>query len=107
MNYIISSIALAGLMVCGAALATDMPELAKKNGCIACHSIDKKLMGPAWMDVSKRYKGDPKAEARLIEKVSKGGSGNWGKAAMPAIDASGKKQGDIKQLVEFILSLAK
>jgi cytochrome c len=106
MKFIIASIA-AGLMVAGSAMATDMPTLAKKNGCAACHSIDKKIVGPAWMDVAKKYKGDAGAEARLIAKVSKGGGGVWGKVPMPAIDASGKKQDDIKQLVEFILALDK
>jgi len=107
MKYIVAALALTGLMVAGSAMATDMPALAKKNGCVACHSIDKKIMGPAWMDVSKKYKGDKGAEAKLIAKVSKGGSGVWGKMPMPAIDPSGKKQDDIKQLVQFILSLAK
>ena len=107
MKYIFAALALTGLMVAGSAMATDMPALAKKNGCVACHSIDKKIMGPAWMDVSKKYKGDKGAEAKLIAKVSKGGSGVWGKMPMPAIDPSGKKQDDIKQLVEFILALDK
>jgi cytochrome c len=107
MKSIIISIAAAGLMVAGSAMATDMPDLAKKNGCAACHSIDKKIVGPAWMDVAKKYKGDAGAEARLIDKVSKGGGGVWGKVPMPAIDASGKKHDDIKQLVEFILALDK
>jgi cytochrome c len=107
MKSIIASIAAAGLMAAGSAMATDMPDLAKKNGCAACHSIEKKIVGPAWMDVAKKYKGDAGAEAMLIAKVSKGGSGVWGKVPMPAIDASGKKQDDIKQLVQFILALAK
>lgn len=107
MKSIIVSMAAAGLMFAGSAMATDMPDLAKKNGCAACHSIDKKLVGPAWMDVSKKYKGDAEAEAKLITKVSKGGSGVWGKVAMPAQDASGKKQDVIKELVQFVLALDK
>jgi cytochrome c len=107
MKSIIVSIAAAGLMVAGSAMATDMPDLAKKNGCAACHSIDKKVVGPAWMDVAKKYKGDAGAEARLIAKVSKGGGGVWGATPMPALDPSGKKQDAIKELVEFILALAK
>jgi len=107
MKSIFVSIAVAGLMVTSGAMATDMPELAKKNGCIACHSIDKKIVGPAWLDVAKKYKGDAGAEAMLIAKVSKGGSGTWGKVSMPAMDASGKKQDDIKQLIQFILALDK
>jgi len=88
-------------------MAADMPDLAKKNGCAACHSIDKKMVGPAWMDVANKYKGDAGAQAMLITKVSKGGGGVWGKVPMPANDAAGKKQDDIKQLVDFILALAK
>lgn len=107
MKSIIVSMAAAGLMIAGSAIATEMPPLAKKNGCVACHSIDKKIVGPAWMDVAKKYKGVAGAEAKLVEKVSKGGSGVWGKVPMPAIDAAGKKQDDIKQLVEFILALDK
>jgi cytochrome c len=84
-----------------------MPLLARENNCTACHAIDKKLVGPAWMDVAKKYKGDANAEARLIIKVSKGGDGVWGTMPMPANDATGKKQDQIKQLVQFILALDK
>lgn len=107
MKYIIASMAVAGLMIAGSSMATDMPDMAKKSGCAACHSIDKKMVGPAWMDVANKYKGDAGAEAKLIAKVSKGGAGVWGKVPMPAIDPSGKNQDDIKQLVQFILALAK
>lgn len=107
MKFSIYSMAVAGLMFAGSAMATDMPELAKHNGCTACHSIDKKIVGPAWMDVSKKYKGEAGAEAKLIAKVSKGGGGVWGPVPMPPMDAAGKKQGDIKKLVEFILALDK
>lgn len=84
-----------------------MPLLARENNCTACHTIDKKLVGPAWMDVAKKYKGDATAEARLIVKVSKGGAGVWGSMPMPANDAIGKKQDQIKELVRFILALDK
>lgn len=106
-SILVSMIVAAGLMVAGSAMATDMPAIAKKNNCTACHAIDKKVVGPAWMEVSKKYKGDAGAEAKLITKVSKGGSGVWGSMPMPANDAAGKKQDQIKELVEFILGLAK
>ncbi|MBI5919059.1 MAG: c-type cytochrome [Nitrosomonadales bacterium] len=115
-SIIASMIAAAGLMAAGSALATDMPELAKKSNCTACHSIDKKVVGPAWKDVGAKYKGAAKftyngkeygLEEGLVMKVSKGGSGNWGSMPMPANDPSGNKQADIKQLVQFILGLAK
>ncbi|MGA8863391.1 MAG: c-type cytochrome [Gallionella sp.] len=107
MKSIVFSMAVAGLVVAGSALATDMPALAKSNGCAACHSIDKKVVGPAWMDVSKKYKGVAGAEAKLVAKVSKGGSGSWGPVPMPPQDPAGKKQADIKKLVQFILALGK
>ncbi len=92
-------------MVTNSAMAAEMPAVAKKNNCTACHSIDKKIVGPAWADVAKKYKGDAGAEAKLITKVSKGGSGVWGSMPMPANDPSGTKQADIKELVKFILAL--
>lgn len=116
MKSIIASITVAGLMVTGSAFATEMPALAKKLNCTACHSVDKKIVGPAWMDVSKKYKGAAKFEYNgkeypleegLIMKVSKGGSGHWGTMPMPANDAGGSKQGEIKELVGFVLGLAK
>ena len=99
-----SAIALATL---GLALAA-MPvaaneELAKKNACTACHSIDKKLVGPAYKDVAAKYAKDPKAEAMLVEKVKKGGSGTWGQIPMPP--NSQVKDEDIKTLVKWVLSL--
>lgn len=107
MKSIMFSMAVAGLLGVGSAMAADMPPLAKSLGCNACHSIDKKLVGPAWMDVSKKYKGVAGAEAKLIEKVSKGGGGVWGGMAMPPMDPTGAKHADIKKLVGFILGLDK
>ena len=101
------------------AVASDdmgMPAAAKRNNCTACHSIDKKIVGPAWMAVSVKYKGADKFEYNgkeypLVEgmmmKVSQGGSGHWGSMPMPANDYKGAKQADIKELVQFILGLAK
>jgi cytochrome c551/c552 len=105
----------AGMVIANNAMATDMPPLAKKNNCVACHAVDKKVVGPAWMDVSKKYKNAttytykgkeyPLLEG-LIMKVSKGGSGNWGTVPMPA-NAPAVKDADIRELVKFELSLAK
>jgi len=91
-----------GLAVLAApALANE--ELAKKNACTACHAIDKKLVGPAYKDVAKKYAGDATAEAKLIDKVKKGGVGVWGQVPMPP-NASVKDE-DIKTLVKWVLSL--
>jgi len=94
------------LLAAAAVMATPAlanEELAKKNACTACHAIDKKLVGPAYKEVAKKYKGDAKAEAMLIEKVKKGGTGVWGQVPMPP-NASVKDE-DIKTLVKWILSL--
>ena len=101
---ILTLAAATGLMIGSTALAVDMPPLAQKNGCIACHAIDHKVLGPAWMDVSKKYKGDPKAAAMLVAKVKNGGGGVWGAMPMPPQAAP---EADVKKLVKFILGLAK
>src|ERR1700676_4516532 len=79
--------------------------LMKKNGCAACHAIDKKVIGPAYQDVAAKYKGDKDALAKLSDKVKKGGVGVWGQVPMPpnvqVPDA------DIKDLVGWILTLKK
>jgi cytochrome c len=93
-----------------------MPAAAKRNNCTACHSINKRIVGPAWMAVSMKYKGADKFEYNgkeyplvqgLIMKVSQGGSGHWGSMPMPANDYKGVKQAEIKELVQFVLGLAK
>lgn len=81
--------------------------LANKSGCLACHKIETKLVGPAWRDVSKRYKGDPDAKAHLIAKVKAGGKGNWtdvtGGIAMPPYSPRVSDE-NIEKLVTFVLS---
>lgn len=81
--------------------------LAGKSGCLACHKIETKLVGPAWRDVSKRYKGDPGAKARLVAKVKAGGKGNWtevtGGVAMPP-NSPRVSDENIEKLVTFVLS---
>jgi len=116
MSYATAGMFAASLMAAGNAAAIDMPPLAKKNDCDICHDIEKRLVGPAWRDVSKRYKGATSytyqgknypLEDGLVMKVSKGGSGNWGAMPMPGNDLNGSKRAEIKQLVKFVLSLEK
>jgi cytochrome c len=80
-------------------------DLAKKSNCLACHKTDTKLVGPAYQEVAKKYAGDKGAEARLVEKVKKGGVGVWGNIPMPPNSAV--KDEDIKTLVKWVLSGAK
>ena len=79
-------------------------SLAKKDNCFACHAVDKKVIGPGYKEVAAKYKGDKSAEAKLIEKVKKGGSGVWGQIPMPPNSPQVKDE-DIKTIVRWILSL--
>lgn len=98
--------AAAALFVSGQA-AADL-DLAKKSGCLACHSVEKKIVGPAWKDVAAKYKGDAAAKAALVDKVKKGGKGNWtavtGGAPMPPYSPR-VADADIEKLVDFVLGL--
>ncbi len=78
-------------------------ELAKQKNCLACHSVDKKVVGPAYKDVAAKYAGDADAPARLAKKVREGGTGVWGKIPMPANPKV--SQAEAEQLVKWVLSL--
>jgi cytochrome c len=78
-------------------------SLAKKRGCYGCHTVHAKVYGPAWVDVAAKYRGDAGAQARLFDKVSKGGNGVWGKEAMPAQTQA--TEAERTQLIRFILNL--
>lgn len=80
-------------------------ELAQKNACMACHAVDKKVLGPAYMDVANKYKGQKDAEAMLSGSIKKGGSGKWGSIPMPA--QNNLSDADAKTLVKWILNTAK
>ena len=79
--------------------------MAKRNGCLACHSIEKKVVGPAWNSVGLRYKDDPSAFSSLVDKVKKGGVGAWGEVPMPPYSPRVSDL-EIQQLVSFILGLS-
>lgn len=104
-SFILSMAVVTGLTIAGSAMSADMPDVAKKNGCASCHSIDKKVVGPAWQAVADKYKGDAGAADKLSAKIAKGGSGVWGPVPMPAQPKL--SEADNKQLVAFILGLAK
>ena len=80
----------------------DAMQLAKKNNCFACHAVDKKVVGPSFRDVAAKYRGDAGAEARLADKIAKGGSGVWGAMAMPA--NSKISEADRRILARLVLS---
>ena len=92
----------AGLLVAGAANAQDAAKLAGDKACMACHAIDKKVVGPGYKDVAAKYKGNAKAEAMLVQKIIKGGSGVWGQIPMPP--NAGLKEEEAKILAKWVLS---
>jgi len=105
MKLLSGIIAAAALTLSTQAFAVDMAAgkaLAQKSGCLACHSVEKKIVGPAYKDIAAKYKGDKKAEAMLIAKVEKGGSGTWGPVPMPANPKVAPA--DVKTLVEWVLA---
>jgi cytochrome c len=102
MKVLTLAVALAGAAVVLPAQADE--ALAKKHNCLACHQVDKKAVGPAYKDIAKKYKGQAGMQAKLAEKVKKGGQGVWGQIPMPPNPAVPDK--DIKELVEWILKMA-
>ena len=91
----------AGFGLTGTAFA-DL-DLARKEGCLGCHAVDRKLVGPAWKDVAARYKTEKGAVDKLAGKVRSGGKGNWGEVMQPPNTTT--SDADIKKLVQFILTL--
>lgn len=94
-------LATASLLSAGTAQAADEEALAKSKNCLACHAIDKKVVGPSYKDVAKKYTA--KDEAMLAEKVIKGGKGVWGPVPMPANPSVTPDEAN--KLVKWILSL--
>ena len=101
MKLIAIGLAVASCVFAGAAHANE--KLLQASGCTACHSVDKKLVGPAYKDVAAKYRGNKGAEADLIRKVKTGTKGTWGDVPMPP--NGHVKDEDIKTLVKWILSI--
>ena len=107
MNTIVALFAAAA----GAALATNAhgadakaaEALAQQSGCLACHTTDKKLVGPSYKDIAAKYRNDKGAEANLFKKVKEGGKGVWGD--IPMTPNAHVKDQDIKTIVQWILSI--
>ena len=77
----VAVMAAAGIVMAGQAQADE--ALAKAKNCMACHAIDKKVVGPAYKDVAAKYKSDKAAVATLAAKIKAGGKGVWGEVPMP------------------------
>lgn len=103
MKSTLSLIFAASALVAGPAFAS--ADLAQKKNCMACHAVDKKVVGPSYQDVAAKYAGQKDAVDKLSQKVIKGGAGVWGPVPMPANTAV--SDAEAKQLVTWILSQKK
>lgn len=100
LSVAIASVGALALTVPGEARAD--AELIKAKNCTACHSVDKKLIGPSYKDVATKYAGDPDAAAKLVKKIREGGVGTWGQIPMPANPQVSAEEGT--KLATWILS---
>lgn len=98
-----TSILLLALASVASAPAFANADLAQKKNCMACHAIDKKVVGPAYKEVAAKYAGQKDAVDKLSQKVIKGGSGVWGPVPMPA--NAQVNEAEAKQLVQWIMTL--
>lgn len=78
-------------------------QLAQKGGCVACHTVDKKLVGPSYKDVADKYKGQKDVAGKLFDKVRHGGTGVWGSIAMPATGPDKLADADLKAVIDWVL----
>jgi cytochrome c len=74
----------------------------KKSDCFTCHSVKRKVVGPSYADIAKKYKGDKKAVEVLVTKVKNGGSGSWG--SLPMAGHPGLKEDEIRNMVKWVLA---
>lgn len=103
MKSLTVALALAAGATIVAAPASADEAMLKKYNCTACHAIDKKVVGPAYKDVAKKYAGNAGAAKMLEAKVKKGGSGTWGQIPMPPNPQV--PDADLTALIKYILSL--
>ncbi|MDP2004299.1 MAG: c-type cytochrome [Rubrivivax sp.] len=95
-------LALAGLLAASNAFAS--LQLHYKSGCVACHMVDKKLVGPSYKDIAAKYKGRADAVPYLSSRVRKGGPGNWGTVPMAPNDVKKLNDAELKTLMTWILA---
>ena len=98
-----SSALLLALATAASAPAFANADLAQKKNCMACHAVDKKVVGPSYQEVAAKYAGQKDAVEKLSQKVIKGGSGTWGPVPMPA--NAQVNDAEAKQLVQWIMTL--
>jgi cytochrome c len=91
---------LLGACLGAAGQESDPAKLAQQKNCLTCHAMDKKIVGPSYQEVAKKYAGQKDAAVTLVTKVMKGSSGTWGAVPMPPQSVS---EAEAQQLVSWIL----
>jgi cytochrome c len=104
-KHFLAGLAVAAVAASVAPAAFANADLAKKHNCLACHQVDKKVVGPSFRDIAAKHKGEAGAAAALAEKVKKGGGGVYGPVPMPP--NANVPDADIKAMVDWILAGAK
>ena len=105
MKRILAAIATVGTLLAVSTPALADMALANSKNCMACHAVEKKLVGPSYKDIATKYAGQADAVDKLSGKVIKGGAGAWGPVPMPA--NAQVSDADAKKLVAWILAGSK
>lgn len=97
----------AGVLLSAASVAgaVDVAEIAKKDGCMVCHRLNEKYLGPSFQDIADRYRDDPDAFKKMVEKTVKGGFGGWGRMPMPPSEPKYVSPEDVNLMVDYILKM--
>lgn len=101
MKFVYASLLTLGLLATGTSMASE--KLAQSSGCMTCHGVDRKVIGPSYKEIAAKYGSDKGAAANLVKKVKAGGSGVWGPTPMPP--NAHVKEDDIKAIVAWILTV--
>jgi cytochrome c len=96
-------IAAAAVLAMGAGVASADQALAQKSACMSCHQVAKKVVGPSFQDVAKKYKGDAKAQDHIVTVIKKGGKGVWGPVPMPPHPQV--SDDNAKKLADWVLAM--
>src|SRR5213593_2765078 len=96
------SLALCAVLSTPAVWAAQPEQMAKDAGCLSCHSISEKVVGPSFKSVAEKYRGQSDAVNQLVQSVRNGSKGTWGRIPMPAHNALA--EADVKTIVEWVLA---
>jgi cytochrome c len=102
MRHLLSFSALVALSLSSTAFAADAEALLQANGCLSCHAKNEKIVGPAYLSVADKYRGDKDAVANLMHSIQYGSKGKWGRMPMPPHQSM--SQDDLKALAQHILA---